>query len=363
MILSVNNAKTILIYPYCDEYEAYVLALRAGGIFKAVKLISPKGWGYQNSEVYDGKEYIMVEDDFTSALEAVSCVWFVQDAMFKLPDELLQRCLSQAVEKKKKIIFTRYGKSYEKAISKIPRDLNITPEKETNKQEYMTGDQNYFEINVPVISVIGTSENCGKFFVQVVIKNELERMGYKVASISTRGDTEILGMHSFPDFMNDKSFHETEKILSYNYLVKQISVKEKPDVILIGIPGGALPYSYHKHNDFGLRLFEISSAIHSDYTVLCSLFMKSAEGILSYTEKEVKNRFRIPVESYYISNKMDDTTNELSSNEKGSYLTLDKQFVWDRISKLNRRDIYILEKENERARLANQIVSVLGGEE
>ena len=69
----------------------------------------------------------------------------------------------------------------------------------------------------------------------------LLKENYKVSLISSRqfGNTE--NIHAFPGFMNGNGLNESEKIICYNQYLKYIEENEKPEVIVVGIPGELLP--------------------------------------------------------------------------------------------------------------------------
>ena len=51
--------------------------------------------------------------------------------------------------------------------------------------------------------------------------------------------------------MYDEGVSEKKKILMYNHYLKWIEQSEKPDVILVGIPGGIMPDSKNKWDILG----------------------------------------------------------------------------------------------------------------
>lgn len=53
----------------------------------------------------------------------------------------------------------------------------------------------------------------------------------------------MLGFYSFPSFMYDSNISEVNKVLMFNRFVRKIEKVEAPDIIIIGIPGGIMPYN------------------------------------------------------------------------------------------------------------------------
>ena len=132
----------------------------------------------------------------------------------------------------------------------------------------------------------------GKLGVQLALREELIEKGYKVSSISSRLDSELYGLHPIPSFMFDRMNSETEKIQKYNHYVKQIELIEHPDIIIIGIPGGILPYDEIDHNEYGILAYEISYAVPCDAAIMCLPYNSDFTGDFSDLGTAVEQIFR-----------------------------------------------------------------------
>lgn len=127
----------------------------------------------------------------------------------------------------------------------------------------------YLEIiNVPVIFICGSAKNTDKFETQLIVRKGLMEAGYKVSQIGTKYYSELFGFYSIPEYLYDCGMTETEKIICFNNQVKGIEREEKPDVIIIGIPGGTIRESEKGLTEFTIPAYEISSAITPDYTIM-----------------------------------------------------------------------------------------------
>ena len=102
-------------------------------------------------------------------------------------------------------------------------------------------------------------------------------LGYNVEVISTRLDSEVLGINPIPQFMFETGMSESEKIIKYNHYVKQIELVKDPDLIIIGVPGGIMPFDKVNYNNFGAIAFLISMAVSVDYAILCSPFYAGSD--------------------------------------------------------------------------------------
>ena len=114
--------------------------------------------------------------------------------------------------------------------------------------------KNKQEIEVPIISVMGVGYNVSKFDVQLYLREMFLKKGYKVAQIGTKKISNIMGFYSIPDFMYNNRFSGEETILRFNEFVKKVEDKEKPDIIIIGVPEPILPLNKKHLFSFGIRV-------------------------------------------------------------------------------------------------------------
>lgn len=128
--------------------------------------------------------------------------------------------------------------------------------------------KNKQEIEVPIISVMGVGYNVSKFDVQLYLREMFLKKGYKVAQIGTKKISNIMGFYSIPDFMYNNRFSGEETILRFNEFVKKVEDKEKPDIIIIGVPEPILPLNKKHLFSFGIRAYEIYQAVDVDYCIL-----------------------------------------------------------------------------------------------
>lgn len=103
-----------------------------------------------------------------------------------------------------------------------------------------------YDISTPIITVAGMGEKTNKMELQMDLVISLQKDKYKVVWVSSRNEALLYNGQKFPTFMYDEGVSEKKKILMYNHYLKWIEQSEKPDVILIGIPGGIMPDSKNR---------------------------------------------------------------------------------------------------------------------
>ncbi len=350
----------IAIYPYNDSYSSVVRHQKLMNNMRVKSLVSPKGWGFNGNRIKTSDGELIVSDDFISEIESCSVVWFVDDAAIPLPKSLLRARLLDALKQNKKILFTRNSGTDEEDIKK-----NIPPGKEivieTKRYDCSNLGNSCFSINTPVIFVLGLTENTDKYEVQVALREQFIRKGYRISSVSSRRDSDILGMHPLPAFLFDDCTSETEKILMYNHLIKQIEQNENPDVIIIGIPGGAFPFSKNRHNHFGITAFEIANAVTCDCAVFCSPYLNYSLDLsfFSRISDEIAGKMGFSVDYYHIAARTYDYLFALPSDNDFSWVTLDEAFIESKIKSYNRNNVFNLLNHTQTEALAERIIENL----
>lgn len=332
----------LAIYPYNTSYAPIVRHQKLIHDMEIRSLISPKGWGLNNDCIKTYDEKLIVTDNFTTGIEKCTAVWFVNDADISIPKELLKAKLLEALKHNKRVLFTRTSHTYDEEIKDL---IPIKKSIQIKENNYFADNENtsFFKINTPVIFVLGLSENTDKFEVQVALREQFMQKGYKVSSVSSRTDSAIVGMHPLPHFLFD-SISEVEKIVLFNHLVKQIELDEKPEIIIIGIPGGVSPFSKNQHNHFGITMYEISNALSCDCAVFCSPYLDYSLDLKYFTKisNEIYGKFGFPIDYHHIAARTYDKWLGQPSDKDFNWVTLDESFIDSRIETYNRLDVFNL---------------------
>jgi peptide maturation system protein (TIGR04066 family) len=364
----------MMIYPFDAGFSAILRHQSLLEGYEISKLVSPRGWGLcdNDASVADSGSYmnIWVWDNFDEALKECDTIFFTKpdNTIFDF-ENIVKNPLLKSAEAGKNIICTIAMKEELKE-----RLLNICNKKGTYFR-YYGEHENYnkhfpkFEyekisrIRTPVIVVLGTSEKTNKFEIQLSLRENLLEMGYKVSQVGTRKGCELMGFHSFPEFMFSPSLNESGKVFLYNQFIKNLEVKDDPDVIIIGIPGGIVPFNEELTNRFGVLAFEISNAIAPDVVIFSTLYTDYSPSYFELLSTTIKYKLGYNIDFFNIANHQFDW--ESARQEKMLvFTTIDSSFVSKKISSYPKlcKPIYnILDKKNAQ-NMANSIVNLLSGE-
>lgn len=319
--------------------------------------VSPNGWGLSGKDcgVLDGGHKInkIITNDFNMALEGCDCVIFMESDMIVDFEKIILPKMKEAIEANKEIVCTiEVQDKFKEEINNMCKNKDINfkyygKEKILNlkpiENEYI------FDINVPIMGILGATERTGKFNIQLALREKLINQGYKVSQIGTKHYSEIFGFHSFPGFMMSPNISESNKIMLFNHYVKKIEIEENPDIILIGVPGGTMTYNNKYTNRFGILAFEVCNAVQFDSTVVSTLYSDYKEEYFSSMKQALRYRLGIEIDAFNLTPLKGDFE-ILDSINRFGYLTLDSDFIDDKIRTFSNSNLKVCNVLNEKNR-------------
>lgn len=354
----------MLVYPFDVEFCPFVRHASLIDKFTLEKLVSPSGWGcaekdagYADGGPATGK---IVESDFEAALQGCDAL-LVADSVNELDFKkyILPKILVAASENKKVYLSRELSQSERKLLQdSVPENLieNFYGEENLNLNPVIS--EKLSEFDTPIVFVLGSCERTSKFEIQLSIREELLRAGYCVSQVGSRHNCELLGFHSMPRFMWDLSLPDDKKIIFFNHYIKNIELREKPDIIVIGIPGGVMPINNRFTNHFGLKAFEISQAAMPDYVIFSSTYEDYKEDYFDNIGTSIKNRLGYHIDVHIVSNGKIDWADSV---EVGyiSYLTLDHRFVSSKLLKYENTKVKNIFQDGASEKLCNDMIGSL----
>jgi len=301
----------IIRYPSLSDYEIGAL-------------VSPKSWGYVGKDAgfCDGgaKTNIIVIDDFELGLSYSDTVFMNYDS------ELIQRDVYAEKIKKvlnigKKLIINYRLKAY---LSDLLLDWSqiLVIGKNT---AIMTSDygQGILPINVPTIIVAGTGENCDKFNIQLGLREYFTPKSSSILQFGTKDYSELFRFMPLPDFLFVPGDFSS-KILSFNHYLYHEVKKIKPDLLIIGVPGGISYITLNEPRKFGELALCISNAVNVDVGILSMYADKYPPELLEEIRKSTRYKLKCPIVLLHVSNKKF-IFDVFVNNEPVSFLTIDAQ--------------------------------------
>lgn len=349
----------MMIYPYSKAYEPYVSSAEVLGGYTITALVSPRGWGYEGDIVLGGhkKEYV-VSADFSEKLDDCTCVWFVADDRLEMPQELLREKIQEAIKQGKRILYTRYeDDNYEEMKGLIPIRLYIEKEAGAETLPGLLQDRTY-DIETPVVVVAGMDRDTDKLAVQFILKKKFQEKGYATTIISSRRDGDWEGVYGMPEFIFNHSVSETEKIIKLNHYVKQIEIREKPDLFILGVPGAVLPFDSIDHNEFGILAYEMSFAVPCDAAVMCMTYNSQFDGDYGQLAEDMENRFGFHVVGIHIAAVVLDAQ-EFLAERKMSHVSIDRKVVDRKVSEIHKETVWNILNNQGAEKAVSRLIDTL----
>ena len=194
------------------------------------------------------------------------------------------------------------------------------------------------KINIPVICVLGLTQNSGKLKMELELQKCLKQKGYKVAAIVS-GLNGLIGKDTFcfeKKYLNGKNRNE-EIIININAAVKRL--EQDYDIVIVGIPGACLSFNPQYSNDFGITTQLFMCAIEPDYSVLMLPYMRYEEAFISHVKDEVQKRYDITINDIGISEFAIDMDASFEQKKMCFLKLIDKERDFEHLKKISVVDI------------------------
>jgi len=360
IIVGESTMESVVLYPYNDSYLPVIKYRSLIKDYEIKSIVTDSKWKEDKIQYYKNHYDIIVTENFELGIKGSDILWLIDDDQSLSNRANLLSKLARAIFLGKKILFGRYkdlllrdficdyfGQECLYSLEKIQLQY-ISPELQLQ----------LLDMDVPIVFITGVTGNTEKYNILLGVYSEISKQGYNISAISARRDSEMMGIHSMPDFMWDKNIKISDKILEFNHFIKQIELKNTPELIIIEIPGGCIPYTHKVHNYFGEFIYIISNAIVSDYAILSSLNEKYDPNYFSNMEEIIESRYNIHLNSHYISCKALDVFDDNIANVEGKFLSVKEEFHSETIEQVKGINSTIYYSENFQE-IAEEIISCL----
>jgi len=140
-------------------------------------------------------------------------------------------------------------------------------------------------ISKPILEILGTRTQIGKFTIQIQLKKIFENIGYKVGFLATEPEGELFGADEiFPYGYNSSVDLKIEEYVPVvNEFLHEVE-QTQCDIILTGAQSGIVPYDLHNMSRILLPQISYLYATNPDYVILCI----SCDDEFDYIERNIK---------------------------------------------------------------------------
>ena len=202
-----------------------------------------------------------------------------------------------------------------------------------SEQDMPVKSDRLYEVKVPVITVLSQGAYTNQFAVELALRKYFSNKGYKISQIGSNELSYFFGFESIPGFIFDQ-LDAYKKILKFNHYVRQMLEKEKPELMIIGVPDAIMKYNNRILQGAGVLPFIIGSSVKSDLSILCMYYNMYKKQYFEDISNFLNCRLDALVKYFNISNTTIGTTSGLADSL--DYIGLDSEFVSNNI----KSDIY-----------------------
>lgn len=355
-----QKSMKVLAFPY--DMELYPI-LKNRQLLKDIDikfLARPKGWRKKENDFQ-----IPVVNEIDDVLEQVDAIWVVNSCQSLDFCENILPIIKKAVDLNKKIIISRDLKESDYAlIDEMSEEAFCNIERKRYNQVSGVQNQEYmYEITVPVVIIVGVTDNTNKMQIQFDLYKRILSQGFSPCLITSRNwNLEYIGdIEEMPRFMFEQKISYKDKIVEFNHYIKKMEKIKKPDLFIIGVPGEAVNYSNRILQNMGEIAKEIVMAVPPDISILSTTYQKFTYPMLEQIVDEVERKLGIEVDYCNVVNRMIDM-DKVVEEEIIDFLFLNTKYVEEKVSEMDVNKVYYLENDDECNRITNDIIRLLSSE-
>lgn len=366
------DGRKILIYPYSRDSYALVSFLRSKGHGKENVFLVASGskgiTGRDAGECFNLPPLdITIKNDFRSYMEKADVVFVVESRYNEALITKLKLYIRESLQKEKMVI----------CCSVFEEDFLASLAEETclgqfvyipAKRRVVIGDmhdqaENFYRTKAPVVLVgemIGGLENYD--IVEKLTRCFRER-GYRVSAVGDKNYSELIEINRLPDMVTALGFSEDAKINLLNMFIRKIEKKEKPDIIILQLPGAIMKYSNKLTESFGIVPFLLSQAVEADYMLLCVPYGMMSIEFYERLKSICLYRFNVELCGICMSNSMLDLQDSDNVSRR-SFVNVSQEKVNEKIGIIRQKTdlpIYNCSEEDAFREVCNNLVGLLEG--
>lgn len=272
--------KKLMIYPYDKEATSIARNRKLLKEYELVSIVALKGWGYREkdgSELDGGSEIgIAISEEFQTELENCEVVLFL-DGNNEISLKTYIDKINLANKMGRKILTTKNLRDRLGLEKSSSLDFEIIDDNDVD-YELLCKKNNkvgLYKFKTPIIMIYGTGEYCNKFDIQLALREQFIKDGYKVSQVGTKEYSTLFGFSKIPEFIYTQELTMEDKVFAFNKYIHFLETTEKPDVFIIGVPGGIMSICDKCTNKFGELANIISNAVQADIGILSLYYNKN----------------------------------------------------------------------------------------
>ncbi len=160
-----------------------------------------------------------------------------------------------------------------------------------------------YETHATVIMVGGLYADCCDREAALALVDGFRRAEHKATAILAGDESFLLGLYPYPGSFFSKELEAEQKAVALNRYLHRIDQLESPDVIIVQMLGGLMPFNNRFPEGFGIKPFIAARGILPDFLVMGTLYMAYAYDLMESLKPVLQNRFGGTLLCSYMSNR------------------------------------------------------------
>lgn len=268
------------LYPFNKEMHSLIRGRDLLG-FEIVGVADPVGKGLVGKDAGEAiglsSSAVRIAPSLSGALLGADTLilGYVDELSRIRKRDLLRECVQTALDHEAHVFSLlslpdeRYGDLYEMAETGGQR-LYCPQLRADEAQRTIDEASSFPPVDVPVLAVVGTSSQQGKFTLQIALRHRLLELGYKVGQVGTEHHAELFGFdYAFPMGYAGSVWIPIDYFVPFlDAKMRETCQRNKPHLLLVGTQSGTVPYDIREHQTQTLPTIAFLMGVKPDAFVL-----------------------------------------------------------------------------------------------
>lgn len=308
--------------------------------YMLTRLISPSGFGLTGKDAGYSRNHPKVGITVTDTLNPTEPTWDVlllirTPGMEAIEESELDNAAEGALQSGKSVLYFGSSAGVPNKLWDLseayPGMVDIYVSNRQISASIKRNDDEYINIDVPVVLVGGLVEEADTFEVLLQLAARLRVDGFHVTALTRQPFGGLFGLHTLNHILDSRDKTEAEKILELNRFVGRLEARERPDIILMEAPDAVMRYNSFALNGFGIRTYMLCQGVRPDYFVCCVPCELAVGQFLDAISSDFVYRLGSPIHAVHVSNVIIDSM-DLVQTRSISYVHADLKAVREQIA-------------------------------
>lgn len=302
------------IFPFSKEaFSLYWWLIDQNDRYSSIELIPPIGFGIEGQDisVIDNRMQIGVTlaKDFRCAIQRIDILFIPEielnlKAKLKIIDQLVHVTESSM---KEIVCLMNLNWEADSMLNSFCNELGIKLVSlgKNDCEEHESMD--YHRLYRPRAAVIYIGEmvkGLNADEVVLILSNALINRGIRNVIIGTDSIYEYIPNAIRAEYLaSEYKVSEKERITLLNKDIKKLEKQNKPDIIIVRVPGIVLRFNEFMYSNLGITTYILSQMLQPDYFVLCCPFGEFNTAFYELLSQDFMNRYGMSIDFVHMSNR------------------------------------------------------------